>query len=98
MLDFYLINDGQPKAKSPQKMGLELAGSIDDDAFEELQSLGIIESRFDYYSTFRWDTCIIKQIQEKLERIDKNNSSLEQLKKLLEKASKMQSGVIAYGD
>ena len=98
MLDFYFIKDGQPKTNNAQKMGLEPAGSLDDYTFEELQRREIIDLRFDYYSTFRWDTRIIKQIQENLKHIDKKDDCLGRLQELLEKASKRESGLIAYGD
>lgn len=79
-------------------MGLEPAGSLDDYTFEDLQKRGIIDLRYDYYSTFRWDTWIIKQIQEKLKHINKKDNCSTQLQELLEKASRQESGLIAYGD
>lgn len=97
MLDFYLINDDQVKPSSPQEK--KLVGGLDDHTFENLKSKGVIDSRFDYYSDFRWGTPLIKQIREKiLQKQIQSDSDVKQLLKLLDIADKEQSGLIAYSD
>jgi hypothetical protein len=53
MLNFYLIKDEMAKPNSFKQTTLELAGSIDEYVFEDLQHKKLIEDRFDYYSDFR---------------------------------------------
>lgn len=98
MLDFYLIQDDQAKPNNLEKSGIELVGRLDENTFEELQKEGIVDLRFDFYSTFRWDRMFVKQLQVRLESLNKQTDSTNNLKELLEKASKRQSGLIAYGD
>ena len=99
MLDFYLIKDDQSKPNDPEKSGLELIGRLDDRDFEKLQYKEIIDRRFDYYSSFRWDTSLIKKIQGNLKYKNLGlDDSERKFTELIEKASLKQSGLIAYGD
>lgn len=98
MLDFYLIQDDQAKPSNQGKSGLESAGRLDDNIFEELQNEGIIDQRFDCYSTFRWDRSLVNQIQVRLKSLNNQTDGANKFNELLEKASKRQSGLIAYGD
>lgn len=68
MLDFYLIDDDKQKPNSPGQGNLTYAGGLEDSAFDNLQRKGIIDGRFDHYSTFRWDTNLIKQIQSTIKK------------------------------
>ena len=97
MLEFYLINHDQVKPNSPQEK--KHVGGLDDHTFENLKRKGIIDTRFDYYSDFRWGTAIIKQIHERIwQKQIQSDTDVKELRKLLDIADKEQSGLIAYGD
>ncbi len=99
MLDFYLIRDDQVKPNFPESLGLVFVGSLDYITFEKLQNLGIISSQFDYYSDFRLDSIIIKQIRKNIIQKDLNfNSDIIKLTHLFDIADKNKSGLIAFGD
>ncbi|MBD0296596.1 MAG: hypothetical protein ICV84_15590 [Flavisolibacter sp.] len=103
MLDFYLVKDESPSPKS--SAGLELAGRLSEPAFEELQSQQVIESRFDYYTDFRWSS---HQVRQKVDALMKRQSDPRKqpnqsdseaiLLTILEKAVGNQSGLVAYAD
>lgn len=98
MLDFYFISDNQTKPNYPDR-DLELAGSLDVRTFDHLIRKGIIDSRFDYYSDFRWSETLVKQMRQTIE--NKQLSSDTDVKKFLEfidLALSKQSGLMAYGD
>ncbi|MDF3027047.1 MAG: hypothetical protein K0S23_1354 [Fluviicola sp.] len=97
MLDFYFIPNDQ--TKPPYPTDLEFAGELDGNVFGRLQSKGIIDKRFDYYSDFRWSEVLLKQIRKTID--DKQLHSDTDVKKLLQfvdTALEKQSGLIAYGD
>lgn len=96
MLDFYLIKDEQTKPDYPEKANLEFVGGIDYKTYESLVNKEIIDKRFDFYSDFRWNSQIIKQIMEK--KREKQDSDFEKLKNILRKAIVKKSGIIAYCD
>jgi hypothetical protein len=97
MLIFYLINDDHVKPNTPQEK--KHVGGLDDQTFENLKRKGIIDTRFDYYSDFRWGTAIIKQILEKISQKQiQSDNDVKELLKLLNIAEKEQSGLIAYCD
>lgn len=99
MLDFYLIKDDQSKPNNPRNNGLKRIGGLDENTFEDLQHKEIIDRRFDYYSNFRWDTTVIRQLNETIKQKHPNlDNNIKQLLELLEKASNVQCGIIAYGD
>jgi hypothetical protein len=99
MLEFYLIKDDQSKPNNPRNNGLEFIGGLDENTFEDLQHREIIDRRFDYYSNFRWDTSVVRQLKETIKQKQTNlDNNIKQLLELLEKASNVQSGLIAYGD
>ncbi|MEY5047505.1 MAG: hypothetical protein RLZZ175_864 [Bacteroidota bacterium] len=99
MLDFYLIRDDQVKPNFPESLGLVFVGSLDYITFEKLQNLGIISSQFDYYSDFRLDSIIIKQIRNNIIQKDLNfNSDIIKFTHLFDIADKNKSGLIAFGD
>lgn len=58
MLDFFTIDDNQPKPDFPEKAGLDFAGQLDEKTFFSLQQKGIIAKEFDYYTDFRLDTAL----------------------------------------
>jgi hypothetical protein len=99
MLDFYIIKDDQSKPKSPEQSGLEFVGGLDDKTFYNLQNIGIIDSRFDYYSDFRLGTMLIKQIRQNiLQKHLQADVDVKKLIQLFDTADLKQSGLIAYGD
>ncbi|MGE8426255.1 MAG: hypothetical protein ACN6O7_00195 [Sphingobacterium sp.] len=99
MLDFYIIDDKQPKPDFPEKAGLVFAGQLDEKTFSSLQQKGIIAKQFDYYSDFRLDTALIKQIQEIIEvKWLKIDTDVKSLIAIISIANNRQSGLIAYSD
>lgn len=98
MLDFYFIKDNQTNPNDPDN-DLELAGSLAAKTFDNLVRKGMIDSRFDYYSDFRWSELLIKQIRQNSERMQlESDSDVKQLLRLIDSALSKQSGLIAYGD
>jgi hypothetical protein len=99
MLDFYTIKDDQPKPSYPEQVGLEFVGGLDDKTFDNLQSKGIIDTRFDYYSDFRLGTVLIKQIRQNiLQKRMQADLDVKKLIHLLDVADMEENGLIAYGD
>lgn len=93
MLDFYTIKDDQPNPLYPEQEGLDVK------TFENLQSKGIIDKRFDYYSDFRLGTVLIKQMQQNiLQKHIQADLDVKKLIFLFDVADGKQSGLIAYGD
>ncbi|MDR2272068.1 MAG: hypothetical protein LBF27_14275 [Sphingobacterium sp.] len=99
MLDFYIIEDDQAMPNYPEEFGLQFVGGIDYGTFTNLQSKGIIDPRFDYYSDFRLDTLIIKQIRENiLQKQLQADTDIIKLTQLFTFANEKESGLIAFGD
>lgn len=95
MLDFYLIPSSTPSAKSPKS--LEYIGGIDMDCYDRLIRKGYIDSKFDYFSDFRWSKEIIKQILERISGFE-SDTDTKQLRQILIKAQKGNLSLIAYCD
>ncbi len=98
MLDFYLINDEKPKPNYPEQANLEFILGLDSGVFERLIKKGLIDSRFDYYSDFRWSSKLIEQINIKVSISKKSDSDFDQLSLILKKALESKCGIIAYCD
>jgi hypothetical protein len=99
MLDFYIIKDDLAKPTYPEQLGLVFAGGLELKTFENLQHKGIIDSRFDYYSDFRLETLLIKQIRQTIiQKQFQTDSDVKKLTQLFDSADEKQSGLIAYGD
>ena len=99
MLDFYIIKDDQVKPNYPEQLALEFAGGLDTETFDNLQNKGIIDSRFDYYSDFRLETLLIKQIRLTIiQKQFQTDSDVKKLIQLFDTADEKQSGLLAYGD
>ncbi|RKE52406.1 hypothetical protein [Sphingobacterium detergens] len=99
MLDFYIIEDDQATPNYPEEFGLQFVGGIDYGTFTNLQSKGIIDQRFDYYSDFRLNTVLVKQIQEKiLQKELQADTDVIMLIQFFNIANEKESGLIAYGD
>ncbi len=99
LLDFYLLQDSQHRPNSPEQLGLEFVGALDDQTFHNLQKKGIIPERFDFYSDFRLGTIILMQIRKMI--LLKNLESDTDVSKFLEmvrKALEKECGLIAFGD
>ena len=58
---------------------------------------GIINSKFDYYSDFRWENQLIKQIESKANNFTKD-SDVNRLKEIIDKEINKEFGLIAFGD
>ena len=65
MLDFYIISDSEAKPKPDKIDQLDYAGGLESDVFDQLIRKKIIDSRFDFYSDFRWGNQLIRQIDSK---------------------------------
>lgn len=98
MLDFYLINDEQKTPKHPKQINLRYICGLDSKTFENLKEKGIIDSRFDYYSDFRWRTKLVKEINIKALKNKGIDTDIKKLYLILEKALETKSGIIAYCD
>ena len=96
MLDFYLIKDEQKKPDYPEQENLEFVSGIDYETYERLIIKGMIDKRFDYYSDFRWNNQMVKQIMNKKGK--ERNSDFEKLSDILKKAIEKNCGLIAYCD
>ena len=99
MLDFYIIEDDEPKPNDPGRGSLIYAGGLDDMTFDNLQRKGIIDDKFDFYSNFRWGTSLIAQIRQTIQKKNmESDSDVRALVVLLDLAERHESGLIAYGD
>lgn len=98
MLDFYLISDNKKtNPKSPKN--LKYAGGIEDDKYYRLIRIGLIDEKYDYYSDFRWNTAVVKQINKHLEKYKTdNNTDIETLRQIINQAVENNCGLIAYCD
>lgn len=94
MLDFYIIKDTEVR-QTPNK--LRYAGGLEFGPFKRLANLGIIDSKFDYYSDFRWQSSYLHQIALKMEGLE-SNTDIAKLKSIIDKAINTQSGLIAFAD
>ena len=97
MLDFYILSDSQRKPKPDELREFKYAGGLEAGTFDRLIKKGIIDSRFDVYSDFRWGNKILRQIDIKT-RDFRSDSDVKALKKIIDKALKTKNGLIAYGD
>jgi hypothetical protein len=99
MLDFYIAKDDQTKQTYKEKLEREFAGGLDSKTFSNLQSKGIIDKRFDFYSDFRLSRLQITKIRDIIsQRQLEADSDVLQFSEIIEKAESRQSGLIAYGD
>jgi hypothetical protein len=97
MLDFYIISDSEVNPKPDKIDNLDYAGGLEYDIYERLVRKGIINSRFDFYSDFRWGNSLVKQIDSKAKEFS-SDSDVTTLKKIVEKAMNAESGLITLGD
>lgn len=98
MLDFYIIKDKQTTPNYPEQASLEFISGLNLKSFKNLQKKGIIDSQFNYYSDFRWNNLLTKQINMKISKIKVQDSDMKKLISILEKAIEAESGIIAYCD
>lgn len=99
MLDFYIIGDAQAKPSYPEQLRLEFIGKLDCKTFDNLQNKGIIDRRFDFYSDFRLEIFLIRQIRQTiLEKQLQSDIDVKKLIQLFDIADKKQSRLVAYGD
>ena len=71
---------------------------LDSKTFEGLTKKGIIDSRFNFYSDFRWNRKLIEQISTRISNQKNSDSDIEKLNIILKKALDFESGIIAYSD
>lgn len=99
MLDSYIIGDDQAIPDYPEELGLQFVGGVDYGTFTNLQSKGILDKELDYYSDFRLDTVLLKQIQENiLQKELQTDTDVIKLIQLFNMANKKDSGLVAFGD
>jgi len=96
MLDFYLIQDAETKPDYPEQAKLIFAGGIGYKTFNSLVDKEVIDSKYDYYSDFRWTNEIAFRLFELIK--GKNDTDLEELTQILKQAIETNSGLIAYCD
>ena len=97
MLHLYLLADDQPKPQNSN--ALPFAGELDETIVENLQDKGIIDERFDVYSTFRWGTDLIDQMRQTIQKKNMGrDADVLELLKLFDIAQKNNCGLMAYGD
>ena len=97
MLDFYIISDSEGKPKPDKLDKLNYAGGLESDIFDRLVRKGIIDSKFDFYSDFRWSNQLVKQIDSKTKEFT-TDSDITALKTIINKAINSDSGLISCGD
>lgn len=96
MLDFYLIQDQQIKPDYPEQAKLKFAGGIESNTFTLLVKKGIIDSKYNYYSDFRWTNDEVHQITKRA--IAQADTTSEKLILILNQAINSNTGLIAYCD
>lgn len=96
MLDFYLLADDQKIPNYPEATIGDTIGGLDYRTFERLKVKKIIPDQFDYYSDFRWDTALILQIRDNIQKQVLSDTDVQLLLKLLDKAK--DNGLVAYAD
>jgi len=96
----FLFNTGSSAQPGyPEEIELELAGELDYKTFENLQKTGVIESNYDYYTDFRWDTVNIKQMCDKIKHNQRlYHLDIEKLLVILNRARSLNMGLLAYAD
>jgi len=98
-MDLYLIEDSQSRPKVNSKNYL---GKIQDDEFQRLQELSIIEDRYDYYKDLRWSKDQVKDKYARLSKLILSDqrlaSSNSKFSEYLVRAWKEQMGIIGYAD
>lgn len=97
MLDFYLIADSASRPKPDQLDKLDYLGELESAVYSRLIKKGIIDSRFDYYSDFRWTNSIIQQIRSRIKNFSADADVLQVLK-IIDQVSNLEFGLIAFGD
>lgn len=97
MIDFYLISDSEEKPSSDKMNNLDYAGGLEMDIYQRLVSKGIIDSRFNYYTDFRWENQLIQQIDSKAKNFT-SDTDVKKLKEIIDNAVILESGLIAVGD
>ncbi|MCD2421428.1 hypothetical protein LQ567_01545 [Niabella pedocola] len=99
MLDFYIIQDGQPQPDYPEQAGLEFVGGLDRQTFDHLKNSGVIGLQHDFYTDLRLDAEFIKQIRQYIfKKRLQADADVRKLLLLLDMAEQSQSGLIAYAD
>ncbi|WP_088842000.1 hypothetical protein [Hymenobacter gelipurpurascens] len=99
MLDFYLIKDSQPTQS--EITDLEYLGGIREALFSQLQTEGIIEPRFDFYSDFRWGSEMAARMLVTLQKrlpCAPQQMECKSFIALLHKAVGANGGLLAVGD
>lgn len=97
MLDFYLISDEEEKPEVDKLDNLDYAGGLELNVFDRLVKKGVVDSRFDYYTDFRWENQLIQQIISKANRLSAD-TDVKKLKEIIDKVAIADVGLIAFGD
>lgn len=97
MLDFYLISDEEEKPEVDKLDNLDYAGGMELNVFGRLVKKGVVDSRFDYYTDFRWENQLIQQIISKANRLSAD-TDVKKLKEIIDKVAIADVGLIAFGD
>lgn len=104
MLDLYLIDDIELDPDSAEESRLPHLGTVGKREFRDLQKMGVMTLKQDYWSDFRWESKKVLSILADLE----NNNALKdpknphfyrsRLLELLRKAAHESAGIIAFSD
>ncbi len=97
MLDFYVIPDSSEKPKPEDLENLEYAGGLELSTYNRLVRKGLIDSRFDFYSDFRWGSRLLRHMESSVQDFE-NDTDAGLLKRIIEKAISRRSGLMAIGD
>jgi len=100
MLDFYLLDDSQPKRNKPGQ-DLVYLGGTEANIFHQMQAEGIIEAWLDYYSDFRWSSEVVARMLLLLHEKQKSiafEPGVVTFAAMLQKAIDLKSGIVAFGD
>ena len=104
MLDLYLIEDIQPEPDSPEESRLKHLGAVGKHEFRDLQKMGVMSLKQDYWSDFRWSSKkvleILASLEEKKEEHKKQSLNFykPKLLEILRTASAQSAGIIAFCD
>jgi hypothetical protein len=100
MLNFYLLDDSQPRSKQPGQNLVHLGG-IEAQTFYQMQAEGVIEAQLDYYADFRWSNEVVARMRLLLHSKQKSIAfelGVSTFASILQEAVNVKSGVIAFGD
>lgn len=99
MLHFYYIDDNIKSPNYPEEINLKFAFELDYKSFIDLQNHEIVNSKFNYFTDFRWNTKTVTQLLQAIENKQNNfNKNIEKFQTNLHQTLELKTGLIAYCD